>query len=124
MSLYFCETYSTLPYFHFLSSSRQTGEQKIEREKACHFKVFSHKAQAGALDSPRKLFGTPACVQSARSFIYKDAKIIGAENHHTTREAILTIIVDNCFMQLYIVRTSLSIGTGVGVPLANVSKIV
>lgn len=35
---------------------------------------------------------------SVRSFVYKDAKIIGAENHHTTWEAILTIIADDCLM--------------------------
>ena len=34
------------------------------------------------------------------------------------------IIADDCFMQLYDIRTSLSIGTGVGMPLANVSKII
>lgn len=67
---------------------------------------------------------SPPIQLSVRSFVYKDAKIIGAENHHTTWEAILTIIADDCLMQLYIIRTSLSIGTGMGVPLANVSKII
>lgn len=67
---------------------------------------------------------SPRIRLSVRSFVYIDAKSIGAENHHTTWKAIFTIIVDNCFVQLYIILTSLSIGTGVGVPLANVSKII
>ena len=58
------------------------------------------------------------------SFTYKDTKIIATKNHHTTREAILAIIADDCLMQLNIIRTSLSIGTRMRVPLANVSKII
>lgn len=41
---------------------------------------------------------SPSIQLSVRSFVYKDAKSIGAENHHTTREAVLTIIVNDCFM--------------------------
>ena len=55
---------------------------------------------------------SPPIQLSVRSFVYKDAKIIGAENHHTAWETIFTIITDDCFVQLYIIRTSLSIGTG------------
>ena len=36
----------------------------VKREKACHFKAFFHKTQAGIWDSPGKLFNTPACVQN------------------------------------------------------------
>ena len=67
---------------------------------------------------------SPSIQLSVCSFVYIDAKIIGAENHHTTREAILTIISGDSFMQLSIIRTALCIGTGVGVPLANISKII
>ena len=98
--------------------------KKMQTCRYCTATDFKNCTACRLSDSEKQLKISPIIQLSVRSFVYKDAKIIGAENHHTTRETILTIIVYDCSMQLYIIRTSLSIGTGVGVPLANVSKII